>query len=117
MAWQGNDVLGLKNFRLLENLAANFGKRESVRRGVELFQPARILNRLQRHSSHARLLQSVFDGLADLVIVESLAQGHHQRGGNIVAIEPFQRLFADATQIAATERSEEHTSELQSPCN
>ncbi len=69
MAGHGNDVLGLKDLCLLENLAADLGKGESIRRGVEPFQAARILNRLQRHSSHARLLQRVVNRLAYFLVI------------------------------------------------
>ena len=47
---------------------------------------AGVLDWLQGHAAHARLLQGVVDGLADLVVVESLLQRYDQIRRDVIAV-------------------------------
>ncbi len=58
MARYGNNVFGAKYVRLFENFTADFGEREPVGCRVEAFQASGVLNRLQSHAAHARLLRA-----------------------------------------------------------
>ena len=99
MAGYGNDVFWPEDFCLFQNLTSNFGQGEPVFRGVEVLQPSRILNRLQRNASHARLLQSEIDDLADLAVVQALLERNDEVGRNVVTVEPFKSVHPNAAQI------------------
>ena len=73
MAGDGDYVLGAKDGGLVEDFAADFGEGEAVGGGVEVFQAAGVLDGLERYASYAGLLESEVDGLADLMIVETLS--------------------------------------------
>ena len=59
-----------------KNPATNFGQRQAVRRRFEAIIASRILDRLEGDATHTTLRQCIVHDPAQLVIVQSLADGH-----------------------------------------
>ena len=72
MAGHRDHVLGPEDRRLLEDAAAHLGQRQAIARRIEAVGAAGVLDRLERHAAHARLLQREVDDPADLVVVQAL---------------------------------------------
>ena len=100
MAGDRNDVLGLEDSALLQDLAPHFGQREPVGCRIEFFQAACVLYGLKGHAAHAGLLQCIVNNLADLVIVQSFLQSHNQIRRYVVAVQLLHGLLTHAAQVS-----------------
>ena len=95
-----NNILRLEKVVLRQNVLAHLGQGQPVRRRcVELLQATRRLNRLKGNAADALLLQREIDDPPQLAIVAPLFHRHDQRGGNIMLVEPVERLLPDSPQI------------------
>src|SRR5439155_22366637 len=101
VARPGNHVVRAEYARLFDDFAADLRKCEAISGWIEPFQASGILDRLQRDATHARLLESIVNYLADFAVVQAFAQSGHQRRRNVVLVQPLECAFAYAAQIAA----------------
>src|SRR4029453_3236115 len=92
--------------RRLEDSPGDFGERQPIGGGVELFEAPGGLNRLKRHSPDGRLRQREIDQLADFPLVPPLLQRDDERRRNPKPVEPFERSRADVPQVGTSERNE-----------
>src|SRR5258708_19571661 len=95
MAWDRNNIFGLKDLRLLEDFPPDLGQSQAVGGGIEILQTSSILDGLKRFAADARLLQGVVDGLANFVVVQAFFQRDHQIRRDVVAIQSFESVDAN----------------------
>ena len=111
MAGDGDDVFGLEDGGLLEDLRRTSASvRRSVAR-VEILEAAGVLDGLEGDAADAGLLQGEVDDVADLVVVEALLERDDERGGDVELVEAFEGAAADVAQVFAAQLSERVASE------
>src|SRR5579864_1518689 len=67
------------------------------------FQASGVLDWLEGDSADAGLLEREVDGLADFVVVQTFLESDHQVRGDVIAIQFFESVVADAAKIGAAE--------------
>src|SRR5688572_346140 len=103
MAGDGDDVGRLENAALSQDLLADLAEGQAVGRRVEVFDAAGVLDGLEGDAADTFLLQGEVDRLADLVVVQSFLEGDDERSGDVVLVEPLERLAADVGEVYAAQ--------------
>src|SRR5689334_19343720 len=99
MARHGNNVLWLKDIRLLVDVPPHFSQREPVCGGIEVVESSSDLDGLKSHTSHAGLLQREIDNGSNFVLVNTSLKRNHQRGRDAMSAEPLQCTLAYSSQV------------------
>src|SRR5437868_7943317 len=102
MAGNWNHVFWAEDVRLVQNLASNFGQRKAISCRIKILETAGILNRLKCHAANTGLLECKINCLADFVIVQSFLKCDHEIGGDVVPVQPFEGIQANAPKVRAT---------------
>lgn len=61
MAWDGDEVFGLKTAGLVENATADFGQCKAMSGTIVVDEASGLLNGLEGDAAHTWLFQSVLD--------------------------------------------------------
>src|SRR5438876_3065616 len=99
MARDGDDVTGLEDWGLLENLLADFAERQAVGRRIETVEPSGGLDGLEGDAADAFLLQGEVDDLADFAVVETFLENDDEGRGDVVFVETVDRFASDVGKI------------------
>jgi hypothetical protein len=104
VARQRDHVALAEHAGIRDDAAANVGEQHAVAALVEADVAARVLDRLEVDAANAVPLQRMLDDGAHLVVVGPLFHDADQRRRDVVALEVFQRLLADAGQVGPADR-------------